>query len=902
MKYCIYCMKEKGDAENICPHCYKDNSEYTSDAHVLPAGTVLNDSYLIGAVLGEGGFGITYICKDLLLEKTVAIKEFYPTGMVSRNNTYSTTVTSISNDKSKHYFVNSKEIFWKEAKILAGFRDEQGIVSVLAFFTANNTAYIVTEYLDGETLADYLKRVGRLSYNDTAKLLTPVTESLKKVHEKKLIHRDISPDNIMLVNGSAVLIDFGATRQYADNRSLSVILKEGYAPIEQYSSKGRQGTWTDVYALCAVIYRCITGQIPLSSADRSATNEQPELPTALGANISESAEQVLMNGLALKVEDRIQTIGELMGELDKASREESVSELQKSKPDLEPVPQKLVDEDRLSRIVSEENIPRREATKKPEKEAKPAAKPYAESERLSRLVSEEEISSLMPPPESEPPKPALPEPPEPKTDTPVSVKKSKGIIVAAAAILLFGGIVGGIAVMSGKNKVPSEQTAQTSISETTTAATTNADATTTASGNESESKAEFTIEQIGNDSLLTKYNGTGGIVVIPDGVTVIDDSAFSKCASVTNVIISDSVTRIGKSAFENCTLLESVTIPAGVMSIGEYAFSRCNSLISVDIPDSVTRIGKCAFYDCISLKSVNIPKGVTSIGEGVFNTCKSLKRVTIPDNVTSIGKFAFYECTSLADVTIPNSVTNINKTAFEGCSSLSINCQKGSAAEQFAKKNNITYTVSLEKGKSTTTAPGQTSKAAEKTTAAPKSTTTRKTTTTKKTTTAKTTTAKKTTTATKTTTTLVTETPKSEKPPYPVDYGVFGVKENGLLFVNDMSIFKMTYEQLKSKLDMGVPNHWENDAFVYDDHFVFMFTKEKKTLYAIGWTTLLNYDDLIKKAVADYGEPLVSYDDRIILLLDIPTGITLEIMKQDDGAYGSQYLISIEDYHNEYSD
>ena len=311
-------MKEIDDTQNICPYCHKDNKGYIADAHVLPAGTLLNEKYLVGAVLGEGGFGITYIARNLLLNIPVAIKEFYPTGMVTRNNTRANTITSISEEKAQKLFSESKDIFWKEAKILAEFNSEPSIVSVLDYFSANNTAYIVTEFLEGETLAEYLKRVGIQTFDNAFCILMPVMESLIKIHEKNLIHRDISPDNIMLVGDSVKLIDFGATRQYADNKSLSVILKEGYAPVEQYSSKGNQGTWTDVYALCAVLYRCITGIVPIAASERMSTDEEIKLTSELGLSLYPEVEQVLMKGLALKPKDRIQTVEELIKELTNA--------------------------------------------------------------------------------------------------------------------------------------------------------------------------------------------------------------------------------------------------------------------------------------------------------------------------------------------------------------------------------------------------------------------------------------------------------------------------------------------------------------------------------------------------------------------------------------------------------
>jgi len=176
---------------------------------------------------------------------------------------------------------------------------------------------------------------------------------------------------------------------------------------------------------------------------------------------------------------------------------------------------------------------------------------------------------------------------------------------------------------------------------------------------------DFTIE----DGVLTSYNGSGGDVVIPDGVTSIGEVAFHDC-SLSSVTIPSSVTSIGDGAFYWCERLTSVTIPNSVTSIGELAFAHCTSLSSITIPSSVTSIGRGAFIDCTSLTSVTIPESITSISNELFLECSGLTSVTIPSSVTSIGELAFSCCTSLTSVTIPGSVTRIDGGAFDICFSL----------------------------------------------------------------------------------------------------------------------------------------------------------------------------------------------------------------------------------------
>lgn len=300
---CYHCMKEKGDAV-YCPHCGKKAIENTS-LHYLPAGTVIGGRYLLGYVLGEGGFGITYIGLDRTLDVPVAIKEYYPFGYANRTNTVGNAVSANSGTDNAVFYEKGKTRFLNEAKILARFRKEPGIVGVSDFLEENNTAYIVMEYLDGIDLRQYLKKHGVMTAEETLALMMPVIESLGKIHAAGVIHRDISPDNLMYTdNGTLKLMDFGAARDYSDdNRSMSVMLKQGYAPAEQYRRNGRQGPWTDVYAICATIYRSITGSVPVDSIDR-AFSDTLKRPSELGITISPAIEDVLMYGMAVSIQDR----------------------------------------------------------------------------------------------------------------------------------------------------------------------------------------------------------------------------------------------------------------------------------------------------------------------------------------------------------------------------------------------------------------------------------------------------------------------------------------------------------------------------------------------------------------------------------------------------------------------
>ncbi|MGN1120525.1 MAG: protein kinase [Oscillospiraceae bacterium] len=277
----------------------------------LAPGSILNGKYQIESVIGEGGFGITYRGRDTLLDMPVAIKEYFPYGYAVRNSTVSSQV-EISQVQQ---FQDMKQKFLTEARTLAMFSSIPAIVNVRDFFEENGTAYIVMEFLEGITLKQYVTANGAVDCAWLCTLMLPLLNALDAIHARGLIHRDISPDNIMLMpDGTLKLFDFGAARDYAneDARSLSVMLKPGYAPEEQYRSRGNQGPWTDVYALCATIYYCITGKAPDDATQRVFSDElQP--PSAYGVGISPALEAVLMQGLQIRAENRFRSASELAG-------------------------------------------------------------------------------------------------------------------------------------------------------------------------------------------------------------------------------------------------------------------------------------------------------------------------------------------------------------------------------------------------------------------------------------------------------------------------------------------------------------------------------------------------------------------------------------------------------------
>ena len=281
------------------------------NSYSLQRNTGLIGRYVIQEVLGQGGFGITYLGIDKLYGNKVAIKEYYPQKIAMRKAQYEDVVT-VTSIEEKNNYDKGKKRFLDEAQVMARFNKNEGIVKILDFFEANNTAYIVMEYLEGITLKQYLGKYGVLQFRNLIEMMLPLLEALIEIHSQGLIHRDISPDNIMVQhNGKLKLMDFGAARDYTEsgNKSLTVILKPGYAPPEQYQTHGVQGPWTDIYALCATIYKCLTGITPPDAIARVMDDKFKE-PDQLDGKLSPDIKKILWKGMNIFPEERYQDIVE----------------------------------------------------------------------------------------------------------------------------------------------------------------------------------------------------------------------------------------------------------------------------------------------------------------------------------------------------------------------------------------------------------------------------------------------------------------------------------------------------------------------------------------------------------------------------------------------------------------
>ena len=309
-RICPYCMHHL-EEDGICPCCGSEAAGYRPASHHLPPGSVLRDRYVVGRVLGEGGFGITYLGMDTNLERRVAVKEYFPTCLVSRETSLSLSVTCYTQNYQEAYGKGRSQ-FLKEARTMARLENIPEIVQVLDHFQENNTAYIVMEFLEGETLKDRTAQLGRIPSGELLGLLRPVMGAMEAMHQAGIIHRDISPDNLMcLPSGKVKLMDFGCAKEIQGQPTQTVTLKHGFAPREQYVGRG-QGPWTDVYALCATIYYCLTGKVPPRSVERQDGDlDTLTPPTQLGAELMSHQERALIKGLAVQVQNRWQSMAQL---------------------------------------------------------------------------------------------------------------------------------------------------------------------------------------------------------------------------------------------------------------------------------------------------------------------------------------------------------------------------------------------------------------------------------------------------------------------------------------------------------------------------------------------------------------------------------------------------------------
>lgn len=542
----------------------------------------------------------------------VAVKEYFPMGMVTRDAGTSSsllwsTTQSDTAERRKGY-----DNFLKEARKMAKIDNIPSIVRVRDIFLENETAYIIMDFVEGTTLKEMLLKDGVMPFERCMHLLRPMMEGLARVHNQKIVHRDISPDNIMIQkDGSVMLLDLGAAKDMTDakGQKSQLVAKKGFSPLEQYVENKAIGPWTDVYALCATIYYCITGKVLRTALER-LDDEEIEFPPEMDEKIPDSVKKVLRAGLTVKPEERIQSVDELLRRFDGEEADE-VEETERE--------QGKTEADAKDDLQSDES----------KKKKYGFIIPAALIGVLGVIVILVFVLTA--------------------SSDPFRYKEYSDYVVLER----YAGKDASVVIPSEKDGRPVTRIDSKAFENCT---------------NLISVSIPGSVTKIGSDA----FRGCTGLtsIEIPDGVTMIGSDAFRDCTSLTSVSIPDSVTEIWGSAFRGCISLTNIVMSENVTEFGGYVFSDCTSISNVKIPDGIIEIGNGAFEGCTGLKELTIPNGVRTIGSSAFSGCTGLTDVTIPDSVTEIGDWTFSYCTGLTNITIPDSITKIGSNAFAVCTSL----------------------------------------------------------------------------------------------------------------------------------------------------------------------------------------------------------------------------------------
>ena len=663
--------------ETFCSECGRPYGSVETEPFALKPGTILDGKYLVGEMLGQGGFGITYIGFDLLLEQKVAIKEYYPmsTGMVSREN--STTVVWSSAVMQKSGMEKGFDSFLKEARKMAKLGGIPGVVGVKSVFIQNETAYIVMDFIEGETLLKKLQRGGLMDYGTCISLMTPIMQALAEVHKHGIIHRDISPDNIMVQSdGKLILLDLGAAKDLdiqgkdGNVQSSQMVAKHGFSPVEQYGQAGKIGSWTDVYAMAATIYYCCTGVLPPSATDRMIEDTLTCRP-----RLTKEQFDVLAFCMSVLPQKRPQNMDALLqivthpvkntqpaGDVPKTEpvRPETRN-LQPPKPDPgRPLPKWLIPGIAAAVAVIALIISVGSGGKKstPASSVKaPAAQAAATEAAPTEPVPTE--------PAPTEPAPTEPVPTEPAPTAPMEVHTMAAVDYAFDEDTFFWG------QERYMRKDVKTLTFQSSLQNVPSSA--------------------WDVSEAGDGSVLA-WMDNGDLYVAADGAIAPNSNAswlFYKFVNLKtinfgNCFVTSSVTQMS-DMFEGCSSLISLDLSGFDTSsvTGMCAmFFGCSNLISLDLTgfdtSCVTTMASM-FSGCSSLTALDLASFDTSsvtTMESMFSGCSSLTTLDLTSfgtsNVTTMESM-FYECKSLVSLNLTNfdtsSVTRMD-FMFEKCNSL----------------------------------------------------------------------------------------------------------------------------------------------------------------------------------------------------------------------------------------
>ena len=708
VRRCMKCMHPLTAGETVCPECGRAYGSVNAETFALKPGTILEGKYLVGEMLGQGGFGITYSGFDLLLEQKVAIKEYYPmsTGMVSREG-HSTVVWS-SAMMGKTGTQKGFDSFLKEARKMAKLGGIPGVVGVKSVFIQNETAYIVMDFIEGETLLKKLQKNGPMDFDSCVKLMTPIMQALAEVHEHGIIHRDISPDNIMVrPDGKLILLDLGAAKDLdiqgndGSVQSSQMVAKHGFSPIEQYSKSGKVGPWTDIYAMAATIYYCCTGILPPPATDRTIDDT-----LACQPRLTQAQFDILADCMRMRPQDRPQSMDTLLQMLTHPQGE-AKAEPPKVIPEVEP--------------------PKPVETK--------AAPPKP-------METEPVVQKTQPiNPEAQPTQPPRH---DVKPERPLSKWLIPGVAAVVAVIALAISIGSGGKKSSPSVKAPAAQAAATEPAPTETVPTIPMEVHTMAAADfvyeddisatpfwgqsqylrkdvntltfqsslQNAPSSAWDVSEAGDRSVLAWMdNGNlyvaadGAIAPNPDAAWLFQDFVNMKTINFGNCFDTSDVTRM-RGMFNGCSSLTDLDLSGfDTSSVTDMRmmFQNCASLTSLDLPgfdtSSVTDM-RVMFQNCANLTSLDVSSFDTSnvIDMGaMFANCERLTGLDLSgfdtSHVTNMAAM-FCICEDLTSLDLTGFDTSnvaYMSDMFRYCTSLTNLNLSGFDASAVTKMDNMFY-------------------------------------------------------------------------------------------------------------------------------------------------------------------------------------------------------------------
>ena len=653
---CTKCMGELKDGVRVCPRCGFEQDSIAQPGIALKRNTILHGRYLIGNVIGQGGFGITYVGWDLTLEMKVAVKEYFPSGAASRTNSISNQIQWESINQGSEERSEGLERFLKEARRMARLDEVPSIVRVRDAFGENGTAYIVMDFVEGVTLKTYLLGHGVLRYEECMKLLSPILDSLAVIHDNGFIHRDISPDNIMLrPDGSARLLDMGAAVDVTANEGHAsmAVVKRNFSAPEQYMESESLGSWTDVYAMGATIYYCMTGKVVPEALEREFKKTPLYFDPAL--NIPAHVIGALSGALELHAEKRIRDMREFKERLMEEEGTLPPKPQEESQPEFQEIPPTLPFQgngDEMKTVPYTGNVEQEKKAEAPirfhwTEEGEKEKKAPAQEKKTSVEEPKTPVSGIFHWPEEEKIESrrnreremkgehkiqkAFPRLKETESVQQQEQSKEPGTVKSGAKLPVNSKRIGkkwfGIAIAVAVLLAAAFSIAYLKMDRT-------------------YKTEDWTYKKMDNGGIcLVEYIGER-----------------TELLELPSEIEGQPVLRLGEEGGQGCSLafspVREIVLPDQLEEIEDFAFSLAMQLETIILPKSLVTIEKGAFVDCANLKQLELPEGLKTIGVAAFSGCSGLNQLELPEGLETIERSAFRD-TGIKKITIPATVNKL---------------------------------------------------------------------------------------------------------------------------------------------------------------------------------------------------------------------------------------------------